>query len=498
MTKGAEETQFSSSPAQRRAVYVSPSMKITIAVLAFAALSFQSIGANRPLAQHPDDPHYFLFRGKPTVLITSGEHYGAVLNLDFDFAKYLDTLAADGLNLTRTFSGAYVEPAGAFNIAQNTLAPGAERFLAPWARSDQPGYPNGGNKFDLTRWNDAYFTRLRAFVSHASKRGIVVELNLFCPFYEESQWRLSPQNAANNINGIGAIARTNVYTLDHSGGLLAIHEAMTRKFVAAMRDFDNVYFEICNEPYFGGVTLEWQRHIADVITDAERPLKRRHLISQNIANGSEKVADPHSAVSILNFHYANPPDAVGQNFALGRVIGDNETGFRGTNDFPYRTEAWAFLHAGGGLFNHLDYSFVAGREDGTFVYPANQPGGGNPALRKQFAQLARWMQGMPFVRMHPAPDLICGKLPEGTRGWALAEPGKRAAVYIARTKPATSANSHSMDLELPAGTWQVEWTLPLTCRVDTPLKVRHAGGVLSLTVPSYAEDLAVRLTRVGR
>ena len=63
-----------------------------------------------PISLHPANPHYFLLRGKPAVLITSGEHYGAVLNLDFDYGKYLDALAADGLNYTRTFSGAYVEP----------------------------------------------------------------------------------------------------------------------------------------------------------------------------------------------------------------------------------------------------------------------------------------------------------------------------------------------------------------------------------------------------
>ena len=48
----------------------------------------------RPLALHPENPHYFLFRGKPAVLITSGEHYGAVLNLDFDYRPYLDELQA--------------------------------------------------------------------------------------------------------------------------------------------------------------------------------------------------------------------------------------------------------------------------------------------------------------------------------------------------------------------------------------------------------------------
>ena len=98
-----------------------------------------------PLALHPENRHYFLFRGSP-VLITSGEHYGAVLNLDFDYRKYLDTLAADGLNNTRIFSGAYVEPQGAFNIARNTLAPPEGRFICPWPRSDEPGYAGGGQQ----------------------------------------------------------------------------------------------------------------------------------------------------------------------------------------------------------------------------------------------------------------------------------------------------------------------------------------------------------------
>src|ERR1043165_6385642 len=86
-------------------------------------------GTGRPLALHPDNPHYFLFRGRPTMLITSGEHYGAVLNLDFDFKKYLDTLQKDGLNLTRTFSGIYCENDKAFNIKGNTLAPLAGKYI---------------------------------------------------------------------------------------------------------------------------------------------------------------------------------------------------------------------------------------------------------------------------------------------------------------------------------------------------------------------------------
>jgi hypothetical protein len=68
------------------------------------------------------------------------------------------------MNYTRIFSGAYVEPDGAFNITRNTLAPLPEPLHRPWARSSEPGYANGGHKFDLSRWDDAYFARLTDFV----------------------------------------------------------------------------------------------------------------------------------------------------------------------------------------------------------------------------------------------------------------------------------------------------------------------------------------------
>ena len=38
-----------------------------------------------PIRLHPDNRHYFLYQGRPTVLITSAEHYGAVINKDFDY-----------------------------------------------------------------------------------------------------------------------------------------------------------------------------------------------------------------------------------------------------------------------------------------------------------------------------------------------------------------------------------------------------------------------------
>jgi hypothetical protein len=442
-----------------------------------------------PLALHPDNPHYFLFREKPAVLVTSGEHYGAVLNPDFDYVKYLDTLAADGLNLTRTFSGAYVEPPGVFKIAENTLAPKAGRFICPWARSDQPGYANGGNKFDLGTWDAAYFARLRDFVAQADRRDIIVEFTLFCPMYEDAQWKFSPMNVANNINGVGAIGPKEVHTLDKNGGLLAVQEALVRKIVAELREAENVCYEICNEPYFGGVTMEWQHHIADIIIGAEKDFAHQHLLTQNIANGSKKIEQPHPGVSVFNFHYASPPTTVAVNYGLKKVIGDNETGFKGTADDHYRMEAWEFILAGGGLYNNLDYSFTAGHEDGTYQYPPTQPGGGSPGLRRQIKLLKDFIHGFDFVKLKPARDAIREPLAKDARCQMLAEPGRQYAAYF------KGAPKFAFTIDLPAGSYQVDWMDVVSGRIAASPKLAHAGGPARFEIPDGLNECALKIVR---
>jgi hypothetical protein len=174
---------------------------ITVFLVLFIIMLITSCSINKTaLSLHPENPHYFIFRGQPIILIGSTEHYGAVLNLDFDYIPYLDELATHGLNVTRTFSGIYLEPQGAFGIVKNTLAPAEEKLICPWARSVQPGYASGGNKFDLNQWDEDYFKRLKDFISEAGKRSIVVELDLFSNFYDTLQWKLSPLYIDNNIN----------------------------------------------------------------------------------------------------------------------------------------------------------------------------------------------------------------------------------------------------------------------------------------------------------
>jgi hypothetical protein len=461
----------------------------TRTIFAFIAglLLFTLPANSQPIQLHPENPHYLQYKGKPTVLITSAEHYGALLNLDFDYVTYFKEMQETGMNLTRIFSGAYCEPVGAFKIENNTLAPRWNKFICPWARSDTSGYPNGGNKFNLNKWDDAYFARLKDFMREAGNHGVIVEYVFYCPFYKDAMWELSPMNHVNNVNGYTDVKRTEVYALKDDR-ITKTQKAMVRKVVNELKEFDNLYYEICNEPYFGGVTLEWQSEIAQTIVDTEKEFEHRHLIAQNIANGSKELEAPIKHIDIYNYHYAFPPNAVYQNYDLNKVIGYDESGFKGISDTTYRSHAWAFLMGGGAIFNNLDYSFTPDYENGTAKVDA--PGGGSAALRDQLRILREFMESLDFINMQPAQSVIQDvKGDKDSKAWCLANPGQQYAFYILHGKKS------DLVLNLPVGNYQAEWIHTLTGKTIQKETKNHEGGMFTLSSPYYIDDIALKLTK---
>jgi hypothetical protein len=59
--------------------------------------------------------------------------------------------------------------------------------VAPWRQT-------AGGRYDLTDYNPDYFYRLRNFISQAAERGIVVEVSLFCFWYNDRLWEASPMH----------------------------------------------------------------------------------------------------------------------------------------------------------------------------------------------------------------------------------------------------------------------------------------------------------------
>lgn len=449
-------------------------MVIYLRQLLVAALSAVACSAGgQPLALHPENSHYFIYKNKPVVIVGSGEHYGAVINKRFDYKLYLQTLRRDGLNNTRLFTGAYIEKQGDFGIGKNTLAPASTDILLPWRRSSEPGYELGGNKFDLSQWDEEYFRRLTDFIQTASRYDVIVEVNLFSAYYGGG-WNYSALNRKNNINNTTAIEARQANTLEN-GNILSYQEKYVRRIVRALNEFDNIYFEIQNEPWadqtdtvFTGnaygnsddwrttiqvtssASIQWQRRVAQWIVDEEASLPKKHLISQNIANFYYPITEPDPNVSVFNFHYAFPV-AVSQNHYLNKPIGLNETGFAGGEDVTYRRQAWRFMMAGGALFNHLDYSFSVGGETGNdTTYKA--PGGGSPALRTQLGVLKRYLEQLDIVRLKP--DLSVVKAAPGASAAVLSDGKTTWVIYV----EALSKKSYDIVADIPRGRYEVVWT----------------------------------------
>lgn len=448
----------------------------TLALIIFFVLAFfptLSAQQNEGLQLHPKNHHYFNYHNRPALLIGSGEHYGAVINQEFDYSKYLETLGKEGLNLTRLFTGAYVEKQGDFGIKKNTLAPAEGKIILPWQRSNINGYILGGNKFDLSKWEPAYFERLKDFMTKALKNNVIVEINLFSSYYGNG-WSYSAFNRNNNINQTDSIAANTANTLDN-GNLLRFQEEYVRKIVRELNNYDNFYFEVQNEPWadqtdkvvirdeYGDTTdwrstiqvvsqrsNDWQRKVAGWIKEEEKGLPNKHLISQNISNFHYPITNPDPNISIFNFHYALP-EAVKENYYLNKVIGFNETGFAGRSDKTYRRQAWRFIMAGGGLFNQLDYSFSTGFENGRdTTYTA--PGGGSLAFRKQLIILKNYFDRLNIVTLKPDYSAVTAS--PGAMTETLTNSNSKWLVYY---EPLPTVDE-KLILNLPKGIYKAVWT----------------------------------------
>jgi len=482
----------------------------TIRYVLLVSLVASGLGAE-PIKLHPDNPHYYLFRGKPTILITSAEHYGGVVNGDFDSAAYFDTLKAYGMNYTRIYPGFLFEPMGKF-MKGNTLGAKPSRLVLPWARSNKPGYPLGGNLFDLDKWNPEFFVRLKDFVAKAGERGIVVEICFYNAQYGDT-WPMSPLYYENNIQGEGQCDYEDAQTLKHAD-VVRREDDYVHKITQEVNAYDNVILEICDEPYLTGTPIElagpWIAHNVEVIKKAESGLPNKHLIAQQIegpmGGPCDFTAHPDVSVIVTQYAWEGSHEQMGGLMALdyeydkNRPIDFNETDYyptwyQGDRIAASRVEAWEFVAGGGGSFNQLNGLY-------TVRDPGAKTNEENAQLLTALRGLHDFMYSFDFLKMHPDKSFVQGGLPLGTYARGMSEPGKQYAYYHHHSTfgrntasyKVTPGNYHEdLVLHLPAGDYQADWINAATGAVIGSSSFSHAGGNRTVTSPEHAVDMALRV-----
>ena len=492
-----------------------------VLVTAAALLLLAQVGRTEPIKVYPANPHYFMRDGKPFVLVTSDHHYGAVIDADFDYARYLDYLKATGMNLTRIYPGGMFEPTDKY-IAGNPLGPHPGRQILPWMRSSEAGAhaslaePGKASlKFDLDRWNPDYFARLKAFVDLARKKGIVVEVPFFNGMYADC-WPLMALYHANNIQGVGNYEppECGLFTTcnPRNQDVLRYQRAYVAKITTELNEYDNVIFDLCDEPLLQGLpdgnvifmpdsnVIPWLHALKEAFLEAESKLPKKHVLGQTVQSASPDLSAESWCDWLPTEYVRAATAALKKNYAARKPIIDVESDyFGGALVKPYgveevRLEGWWFMLGGGAGCINLNGEYYSGQETG-----------GKDTQTKIVPQkkiLLDFMNSLNLAGLSRFTDF--NGVPSDAFASAIAEPGKQYALYLFHgtndgkwgahfvATPGTYRDTFTLKA-IPEGVYRLDWVDPATGSIKESKRLDWRGGDLSVTTPIYSLDVALRM-----
>ena len=455
------------------------------------------------------NPHYFQYGGKEILLITSAEHYGAVISKKFDYIKYFDRLRDYKLNYTRIYPGAFVERQGKW-MPDDNMAPGLD-LIVPWARSETPGYFGGGNKFDLDRWDPEYFARLRDFIEQAGKRGIIVEICFFNCEYEDF-WEYSPLYKNANIQGVGDCGANDYQTLNNEP-LVAEQLKYIEKLMTETNEYGNIIYEFIDEPTLfltpSQKAFKWIDALIEKAVEVEEKLPKKHMFAQQLELGIDFCGDDR--ISVVTTQYigvgarqVGGVPALDNCYCFEKPIELNETFYVNswkTEDLapPSRLEAWEFMVGGGAGFNQLNGYFIVPNPSGEDEQ--------NRIILEGLKNLREFLESFDYVKMTRDKSTV-RKVSTGAKVNMISERGRQYAMYMHHSFPCVGdcygscyepnygRYSPVVTMRLPEGEYSVRFIDPAANKETGGVILTSAGAEAEFKIPEYTLDVAVKITRI--
>jgi hypothetical protein len=399
----------------------------------------------------------------------------------FDYDAYLDFLANHGHNFVRLWRWEQFKSQAAGGDFHLCMTP------QPWARSGPGAAKDGKPKFDLDRFDEAFFGRLRDRVAAADERGIYVAVMLFDGFGlhlspAPDQVEGHPFFAANNVNdiGIGSILDYQVLPLDPR--VQQLQEAYLRKVVDTLHDLPNLLWEVANESSGGGTadpafaqmlglagspewgdSTAWQYWVIDTVKRYEEAMGYdRHPIGMTMqypvpdqtkvnqplyASGSEWISPGYDDEVFAAGGAPQAPGAPPSRWLVDPPAADGrKVIINDTDHYALGGDAlWAWKSFLRGLHPILmDFGLLGGfnppdsSAGGPMSYAAFEP------ARWAMGDTLRFAQRINLLGMQPRADL-------SSTGYALANPGQEYLVL----QPNQADGRFTVRLE--PGTYTVEW-----------------------------------------
>ncbi|MEO7580614.1 MAG: DUF6298 domain-containing protein, partial [Massilia sp.] len=326
-------------------------------------------------------------------------------------------------------------------------------YELPWARSGQGSAQDGLSKYDLTRYNPWYFSRVAAFAAQCDQRGIVLFHHLYNNhnlLETAAHWTDFPWRPANNINDTGLPepmpleARDRIHVANQfydvaNPKLRALHRRYIFHVLDQLGTAKNIVFGLASQysgplafqQFFGATVAEWEsRH--------GRRVKLVLDTSKNVTDGL--LADPARAaqVAVIDMRYWHDlPDGSlwaprgGDNLAFRemhpREFGDASTPelvYRQVRDYRarYPDKAIVAWHSGVGQVPAL----MAGGARVIMRNPTAGHGQGREADRTPLDAFVQSRLSAVLADMLPNDALV-----DARRNWALADAARRHVLLYA-------------------------------------------------------------------
>jgi hypothetical protein len=487
------------------------------------------IAAAGPLTVSAANPRYFTAAAGDKAVYLTGSHIWnnlhdgmgpgqacAEASERFDYDAYLDFLAERGHNFIRLWRWEQFKSQAAGGDFHLCMTP------QPWPRTGPGAAKDGKPRFDLDRFDEAFFERLRDRVVAAGRRGMYVAVMLFdgwalhlspAPDHVEGH----PFHAANNVNGVGIGSILDYQVLPLDPRVQALQEAYVRKVVDTLHDLPNLLWEVANESSGGGEvdpafaellgqdsipewgdSTAWQYWVIDTVKRHEQEQGYdRHLIGMTMQFPVPEQTKVNQPLYDSRAEWISPgyDDAVfadgGHPMAPGsppsRWLEDppaadgRKVVISDTDHYASHADAlWAWKSFVRGHHPILmDYGLIGG------VNPPDPSAGGpmssaafEPA-RYAMGDTRRFADRMRLIDMEPRDGL-------SSTGYALANPGQEYLVL----QPGAAAGPITLQLE--PGTYVAEW-FAVEDRTTVPADAVTVEGATatSLTPPPELSGPAV-------
>src|SRR5262245_46056651 len=210
---------------------------------------------NAPLRASTNHPNYFTDGNGRAVHLTGSHTWNDFQDWGtddspqpFDFGAYVKMLVAHHHNFTLLWQ----TELPVFGGLPTRASDSPDFFVTPqpWLRTGPGNASDGKLKFDLAKFNQAYFDRLRSRVQQLHAAGIYAGVYLF-----SGEWLLRfrfsgdgyPLTGSNNVNGVDDGGGTGSATMSAPNAITDIQDAFVRKLIDTLNDLPNVLWIVSQE-----------------------------------------------------------------------------------------------------------------------------------------------------------------------------------------------------------------------------------------------------------